>query len=77
MSQLLFIYRKQSKEVVEVRALYRKEAMQRKLLFNEVGVVLYNTKVNFRLLVREKAKILSLHNFCVCIDVSMTSNLKF
>ena len=39
LSQLLYVYRKQSKEVVEVRALYRKEAMQRKLLFNEVGVV--------------------------------------
>ena len=54
--------------------------------------------VNFRLLVREKAKIhrshrsglvvdihtmwfnsivLPLHGFCVCMDVSMTSNLKF
>ena len=40
LSQLLGVYRKQSKEVVEVRALYRKEAMQRKLLFNEVGVVI-------------------------------------
>ncbi len=39
LAQLLFVHRRQSQEVVEVRTLYRKEAMQRKLLFNEVGVV--------------------------------------
>lgn len=38
LSQLLHVHQRQCKEIVEVRALYRKEAMQRKLLFNEVGV---------------------------------------
>ena len=42
LSQLLVVHRRQAREVVEVRGLYRKEAMQRKLLYNEVtkgGVV--------------------------------------
>ena len=38
LSQLILVHRKQAKEVVEVRTLYRKEAMERKLLYNEVGV---------------------------------------
>ena len=36
LSQLLVTHRLQSLEIHEVRALYRKEALQRKLLYNEV-----------------------------------------
>ena len=36
LTQLIIVHRRQTKEVLEVRALYRKETMQRKLLFNEV-----------------------------------------
>jgi hypothetical protein len=35
-SQLLRIYCGQTREIGEVRALYQKEALQRKLLYNEV-----------------------------------------
>ncbi len=39
LSQLLYAHHRQPEEVLEVCALYQKEAMQRKLLFNEVEVV--------------------------------------
>ena len=37
MSQLVRVYRRQEREIGEVRALYQKEALHRKLLYNEVS----------------------------------------
>ena len=39
-------YNQQANEIQEARALYRKEAMQRKLLFNEVKKK-FNNKIMF------------------------------
>ena len=52
LNQLIRIHRRQSIEIVEVRTLYRKEALQRKLLYNEVGFTVSNTisKTKFNLL---------------------------
>jgi len=36
LTQLLRTHRRQRREIHEVRALYQKEALQRKLLYNEV-----------------------------------------
>ena len=50
LAQLVVAHRRQAKEVVEVRMLYRKEAMQRRILFNEVKL-LFTLQVNFWYLV--------------------------
>ena len=39
LTQLLRTYRRQRREIQEVRALYQKEALQRKLLYNEVRTI--------------------------------------
>ena len=50
LAQLVVAHRRQAKEVVEVRMLYRKEAMQRRILFNEVKL-LFTLQVKFWYLV--------------------------
>ena len=47
-TQLLRTHRRQVQEITEVRELYRREALQRKLLYNEVYniVICYTLDVN-------------------------------